>query len=84
MQSDYSKVGQLPTVTGPVAPAATAPNANPAQTALYAEVSRQLGSNWFNRQQAAAAAGDWDTYNSIQAQVNAILNPPNPTANIQF
>jgi hypothetical protein len=84
MQTDYSKVGQLPTVTGPVQPAATPPNANPAQAAGYAEVAKQLGSNWFNKQQAAAAAGDWDTYNSIQAQVNAILNPPSPTAGIQF
>jgi hypothetical protein len=76
MNYDYSKVGQLPVVAGPVIP-----NANAQTTSALAEqqnklLAEKLGSNWFNRQQAAAAAGDWETYNSIQQQVNAILNPP--------
>jgi hypothetical protein len=55
-------------VNAPVAPTNVDPR--------YAEVSKQLGANWFNRQQAAAAAGDWETYNLITQQVNSILNPP--------
>ena len=68
-----NNVYQLPTVTAPVAPATiTAPTA---VSPINAEINRQLGSNWFNRQQAAAAAGDWETYYAIQRQVDAILNP---------
>jgi hypothetical protein len=70
MDYDYSKVGQLQTVNGPVAP-----DAGNSQTANYDLVTSKLGADWFNRQQAAAAAGDWDTYYSIQNQVDAILNP---------
>jgi hypothetical protein len=60
-----------PRATTPTTPTST----NPANTAQQAEISRQLGANWFNRQQAAAAAGDWETYNDIQQKVNAIINP---------
>jgi hypothetical protein len=73
MNFDYSKVGQLPTipVAGPVVPTQTTTTQSP----INAEITRQLGANWFNRQQAAAAAGDWETYYAIQRQVDAILNP---------
>jgi hypothetical protein len=72
MNTDYSRVGQLP-VIAPVAP--TQITQTPAADPRYDEVAKQLGANWFNRQQAAAAAGDWETYNLITQQVNAILNP---------
>ena len=73
MNTDYSRVGQLPTVpvTGPVTPTQVAATQSP----INAEIARQLGTNWFNRQQAAAAAGDWETYYAIQRQVDAIVNP---------
>jgi hypothetical protein len=72
MNTDYSKVGQLP-VLAPVVPsqAPTTTTTSP----INAEIARQLGSNWFNRQQAAATAGDWETYYAIQRQVDAIINP---------
>ena len=50
------------TVTTPVSP-------------INAEINRVLGSDWFTKQQAAAAAGDWETYYAIQRQVDAIINP---------
>ena len=72
MDFDYSKVGQLP-VLAPVMPSqVTTPTT---VSPVNAEIARQLGPNWFNKQQAAAAAGDWETYYSIQRQVDAILNP---------
>jgi hypothetical protein len=72
MNTDYSKVGQLP-VLAPVAPSqVTTPSTT---SPVNAEIAKQLGSNWFNRQQAAAAAGDWETYYAIQRQVDAIINP---------
>ena len=73
MNTDFSRVGQLPTipVTGPVVPTQVTSTPSP----INAEITRQLGANWFNRQQAAAAAGDWETYYAIQRQVDAILNP---------
>ena len=84
MNFDYSKVGQLPTI--PIKPIALANNtANTAvsdQTALsmiptgYDKVTQQLGPQWFNKQQAAAAAGDWDTYYNIQQQVAMIMKTP--------
>jgi hypothetical protein len=40
------------------------------------KVTAQLGENWFNRQQAAANAGDWDNYYAIQKQVDNILYKP--------
>ncbi len=64
----------LPTIqtSGPVVPnRATSTSVDP----RYADVSKQLGANWFNKQQAAAQAGDWDTYNQITQQVGSILNP---------
>jgi hypothetical protein len=64
----------LPTIqtSGPVVPnRATSTNTDP----RYADVAKQLGANWFNKQQAAAQAGDWDTYNQITQQVGSILNP---------
>ena len=39
-------------------------------------VTAKLGDNWFNRQQASAAAGDWDNYYAIQKQVDDILYKP--------
>ena len=72
MNFDYSKVGQLPVITAPIAPTQIAPTT---VSPINAELTRQLGANWFNRQQAAAAAGDWETYYAIQRQVDAILNP---------
>jgi hypothetical protein len=68
-----NNVYQLPTITAPVAP--TTPVVPVNQDPRYDEVAKKLGANWFNRQQAAAAAGDWETYNLITQQVNAILNP---------
>ena len=68
-----TNVYQLPTITAPVAP--TTAVAPVTQDPRYDEVAKKLGANWFNRQQAAAAAGDWETYNLITQQVNAILNP---------
>jgi len=69
-----NNVYQLPTITatGPVAPTTMG---SVSTDQRYAEVTRQLGANWFNRQQAAAAAGDYETYYAIQRQVDAILNP---------
>ena len=55
------------TTAAAVAPASTNPRNQ--------EIAAKLGANWFNRQQAAAASGDWDTYYEIQRQVDAILNP---------
>ena len=72
MNYDYSKVGQLSPITAPIAPTQLTPSTT---SPINAEIARQLGSNWFNRQQAAAAAGDWETYYSIQRQVDAIINP---------
>ena len=74
MNFDYSKVGQLPVVSAPVAPTQVTPTST-STSAVNAELTRQLGANWFNRQQAAAAAGDWETYYEIQRQVDAIMNP---------
>jgi hypothetical protein len=73
MNFDYSKVGQLP-VIAPVAPSQVTPT-SASTSAINAELTKQLGANWFNRQQAAAAAGDWETYYAIQRQVDAIMNP---------
>jgi hypothetical protein len=73
MNTDYSKVGQLP-VIAPVAPSHSN-SSNNITSPINAELTRQLGANWFNRQQAAAAAGDWETYYAIQRQVDAIINP---------
>ena len=70
MNYDYSKVGQLPVISAPIAPTQVSPT-----SPINAEIARQLGSNWFNRQQAAAIAGDWETYYAIQRQVDAIINP---------
>mgnify|MGYP007049610227 CR=1 FL=1 len=39
-------------------------------------VTAQLGPNWFNKQQASAAAGDWDSYYQIQQQVDNIMYQP--------
>jgi hypothetical protein len=73
---DATNTYQLPTIAQRAPTSAVAPvSTNPADTAQQAEISRQLGANWFNRQQAAAAAGDWETYNDIQQKVNAIINP---------
>jgi hypothetical protein len=55
--------------------AATAPVTPTSNNPRNQEITAKLGANWFNRQQAAAAAGDWDTYYEIQRQVDAILNP---------
>jgi hypothetical protein len=73
MNTDYSRVGQLP-VIAPVAPSQVTPTQT-STSPINAELTRQLGANWFNRQQAAAAAGDWETYYAIQRQVDAIMNP---------
>jgi hypothetical protein len=74
IQPNATNTYQLPTVTAPIVP--TALTTTPVSTdQRYAEVTRQLGANWFNRQQAAAAAGDYETYYAIQRQVDAILNP---------
>jgi len=48
---------------------------SPSTTYNNPELTKQLGANWFNRQQAAANAGDWETYYAIQKQVDQILNP---------
>jgi hypothetical protein len=72
MNYDYSKVGQLPQIEAPIAPTQLTPTT---VSPINAEITRQLGANWFNRQQAAAAAGDWETYYAIQRQVDAIVNP---------
>ena len=40
------------------------------------QVTAQLGPNWFNKQQASAAAGDWDSYYQIQQQVDNIMYQP--------
>jgi hypothetical protein len=42
----------------------------------YDAVNAKLGDDWLQRQQIAAQNGDWATYYKIQAQVDAILNPP--------
>jgi hypothetical protein len=47
----------------------------PVNTAQQALIVKQLGADWMQRQQAAAAAGDWATYNQIQSIVNSIINP---------
>jgi hypothetical protein len=60
------------TTAGSVAPT----NTNNVSDAQYNRITEVLGPNWFNRQQAAAQAGDWETYNMIQNQINNILNPP--------
>jgi hypothetical protein len=73
-----NNVYQLPTITAPVAPVVPTATAPAAADPRFDEVAKKLGANWFNRQQAAAAAGDWETYNLITQQVNAILNPPPP------
>jgi len=74
MNTDYSRVGQLPTIQAPIAPSQITSTVTP-PSAANAEIAKQLGANWFNRQQAAAAAGDWETYYAIQRQVDAIMNP---------
>jgi hypothetical protein len=69
---------QLPTVGGPVAPGDFTPptsTVSPATQAQQAEIVKQLGADWMTRQQRAAAAGDWATYNQIQQVVNSIINP---------
>jgi hypothetical protein len=70
---------QLPTIpsSGAVAPGGSTPTAtmSPATIAQQTEIVRQLGSDWMDRQQRAAAMGDWQTYNQIQQVVNSIINP---------
>jgi hypothetical protein len=75
IQPNATNTYQLPTVTAPIAPTALTTTTPVSTDQRYAEVTRQLGANWFNRQQAAAAAGDYETYYAIQRQVDAILNP---------
>jgi hypothetical protein len=75
------------------APRATTPQAAPTAPAMsqvsYDAVNAKLGDDWLWRQQNAAQNGDWATYYKIQAQVDAILNPPvtapvAPTAPVKF
>ena len=69
---------QLPQVGGAISPSTTTPPAStvsPATQAQQAQIVKQLGADWMTRQQAAAAAGDWATYNQIQQVVNSIINP---------
>jgi hypothetical protein len=69
---------QLPVIGAPVAPGNFTPptsTVSPATQAQQTEIVRQLGANWMQRQQQAAAAGDWATYNQIQQVVNSIINP---------
>jgi hypothetical protein len=71
-------VYQLPVIGAPVAPGTVTPPTTtmaPATVAQQTEIVRQLGPDWMQRQQAAAAAGDWATYNQIQQVVNSIINP---------
>jgi len=51
---------------------ASAPAA-PASCGNMDRVTAQLGPNWFNKQQAAAASGDWDSYYNMQKQVDDIM-----------
>jgi len=83
MNFDYSKVGQLKQIpTTPLAKTTANNTATSDATALsqipqgYDKVTQQLGPQWFNKQQAAAAAGDWDTYYAIQQQVASIMKTP--------
>jgi hypothetical protein len=48
---------------------------SPSLNANNTEIARQLGSDWFTRQQNAANTGDWDTYFAMQAKIDQILNP---------
>ena len=45
----------------------------PAASGNMDRVTAQLGPNWFNKQQAAASAGDWDSYYNMQKQVDDIM-----------
>jgi hypothetical protein len=58
--------------TAATIPATTAVSSSDSQ---YKQVAAVLGNDWAIRQQTAAQNGDWATYNAIQSQVNAILNP---------
>jgi hypothetical protein len=68
---------QLPTIqaAGAIAPTTAPTSISPTSQAQQAEIVKQLGSNWMERQQRAAAIGDWETYNQIQQTVNSIINP---------
>jgi hypothetical protein len=72
-----SNTYQLPTIpaAGAIAPTTQPVSTNPTTVAQQAEIVRQLGSDWMERQQRAAAVGDWATYNDIQRVVNSIINP---------
>jgi hypothetical protein len=83
----YGQIKLSPQYGGSAAtPAATAMSAAPEMsTAAFTagpatgnmdQVTAQLGPNWFNRQQASAAAGDWDSYYQIQQQVDNIMYQP--------
>jgi hypothetical protein len=77
---DAKNTYQLPTIAaaGAIAPGSstpTTPSTNPATVAQQAEIVKQLGSDWKERQQRAAATGDWATYNDISQKVSSILNP---------
>jgi hypothetical protein len=74
VQASQANTYQLPTFKSPAA-ASNLTNTSQSNNAQFNQVAQVLGSDWLSRQQAAANAGDWYTYNQIQAQVNQILNP---------
>jgi hypothetical protein len=74
VEASQANTYQLPTYKTPTAPIIPT-NTSQSNNAQFNQVASVLGSDWLARQQAAANAGDWYTYNQIQAQVNQILNP---------
>jgi len=72
---DATNTYQLPTLATTTFQPFTASKSNQNTIANNPEIVRQLGSDWFDRQQTAASIGDWITYSAIQRVVDAIVNP---------
>jgi hypothetical protein len=72
VEASQANTYQLPVLAKSQSAPTTTTTTNNAQ---FNQVASVLGTDWLSRQQAAANAGDWFTYNQIQAQVNQILNP---------